>query len=458
MKRRMKGCVPLLVVGAFALMLIVLGSAMTAPSARAGEDSVGGATSVHRPAHSRGHGQAHGSAIPSPDGAVRLEDDLVKFGGNTIIERNQCVETVVVLGGDLVVRGTVLDEIVVFGGDVRVESTGVVGSPLKSDETSIMVFGGKVTSEPGSQIFGASEMVRGSGLLSRLIGGQHYRESVLDPSPIDFSFFGWVVQTVFSLVLALIAVALMPRHIAAVQRKLEEKPLPSAGWGALGLLVVVPVVTIALVVSIIGLLVVLPWALFVALACFFTSVSVAAFVAQRLLSAANKRESLIVATVLGVVGTTIVSRIPVVGSLILFVMMVFGVGAGALAVAEWGRARRARKAVAAGPNDSAGSGGPGGSEAPGGSGDAPVVVDVPVEVQSAPVEQQAEAPSEVPQPEQLEQSDEAPVAEQQTEASVEPVAEQQAEAPQLEQPSESSSSEQPAEGAESPQSARLDEV
>jgi len=160
------------------------------------------------------------------------------------------------------------------------------------------------------------------------------------------------VQTAFFLVLALVAAALMPRQLHAVQERLAGRPWPSLGWGALVFFVIAPALAVALVVSIIGLLLVVPYLLFLLLAYFFVTTAVAAFLAQRVLAGSGGRENLMLAVSIGVVGTTIVSRIPVIGPVLLVVMTLFGTGAAALTVADWRRERRrpaaAQAAAAAG--------------------------------------------------------------------------------------------------------------
>src|SRR5665811_1493462 len=86
-----------------------------------------------------------------------------------------------------------------------------------------------------------------------------------------FTLMGWIVQTAFFLVLALVAAALMPRQLRAVQRSLRLKPAGSLGWGALIFFIVGPAVLVVLVISIVGLLVVVPYVLLVLLAYFFAT-------------------------------------------------------------------------------------------------------------------------------------------------------------------------------------------
>ena len=160
---------------------------------------------------------------------------------------------------------------------------------------------------------------------------------------LGISFFGWIVQTAFFLVLALVAAALMPRQIRGVQRQLGRKPWASLGWGALAFFLVVPAILVVLVISIVGLLLVLPYGLFILLAYFFVTTGVGAFLAQKVLTGFGAKENLMLAVTIGVIGTTVVSRIPVIGPVLLIAMMIFGAGAALLGASEWRRGRRASR-------------------------------------------------------------------------------------------------------------------
>ena len=103
---------------------------------------------------------------------------------------------------------------------------------------------------------------------------------------------------------------------------------------------------VVLIISIVGLLIVIPYVLLAMLSYFFATTAVAAFVAQRVLAGSKQNDNLMLAVTLGIVGTTIVSRIPVLGPLLNVVMVVFGTGAIALAIVEWRQARRLAAAPA----------------------------------------------------------------------------------------------------------------
>jgi hypothetical protein len=305
---------------ALALALIVLGLVLT------GSASAAGATS-----------QAivrFGEDVMVPAGAQ--VEDVAAFGGDVTID-GTVTGTVVAFGGDVLVRGTLQKELVCFGGDARLAQTAVVGSTMSPQDTSIIMFGGTLTREPGAQVTGDIQRIDTVNWAAALSWATQH--TVIRPW-WGFTLMGWIVQTAFCLVLALVAAALMPRQLRAVQRHLRLKPAGSLGWGALIVFIVGPALLVALVISIVGLLVVIPYVLLVMLAYFFVTTAVGAYVAQRVLAGSRQNDNLMLAVTIGVIGTTVVSRIPVLGPLVAIAMIVFGSGAAALAIAEWRQARR----------------------------------------------------------------------------------------------------------------------
>lgn len=306
------------------------------------------------------------AASTKPTSSARVDDATVRFGDDVTVRAGETVQdvvtlggditvnghvrdTVVAFGGDIVVRGSVDRNVVAFGGDVRLGSDADVGSALGRNESSVVLVGGKLTRQRGAQVNGPVEIAENADWSSF---AEWATRTALVGEWWGFSFVGWLVETAIFLVLALVAAALMPSQMRATQRLLVRKPAPSFGWGALTMLVIVPGILIVLVVSVIGLLLVLPYALVALLFSFFVTTAVAAFIGGRVLAGTRYKDSLMLAVTLGVVGTTIVSRIPVAGPLAMCVMTLFGAGAAVMAFAEW-RAAKKQVAPAGGPTPQA---------------------------------------------------------------------------------------------------------
>lgn len=254
---------------------------------------------------------------------------------------------------------------------------------------------GALTKAPGARVVG--EVQREKGVYWGQVAEWMTTHTLVKPW-WGFSVVGWLVQTAVFLVLALVAAALLPKQMRAVQRQLSGRTAGSLGWGALTFFVAVPVILIILVVSIVGLLVVLPYILFVLLAYFFATTTVAAFIAERVLGGTRHKDNLMLATALGAVGTALVSRIPVGGVVALVVMMVFGAGAVVLATAQWLRERRVAEAsssapvgAGAGPASIEMSPGATGADAP--AVEAPPAVETPTAVEAPPAGDTPQSPA-----------------------------------------------------------------
>ncbi len=333
---------PALALAALAIVLILLGVALAGPAHAASAPPTPGDAPV---VLQEGAEVRFGEDVVVPAGTTAPQ--VVVFGGDILVD-GAVNDVVIAFGGDIVINGTVGREIVAFGGDVTLGPRAIAGSDLSPDEASLVLFGGTLTQDPGAQVVGQANAFSGIGWSKAL----SWAAGLLFVNPFwGLSLVGWIVQTAFFLVLALVAAALMPRQLRSLQQHLGRKPWASLGWGSLIFFIIGPAVMVVLVISIIGLLLVLPYGLFVLLAYFFATMGVAAYLAQRVMLGFGGKENLMLAVTLGVVGTTVLSRIPVAGPLLVTAMMVFGAGAAALGIAEWRRVRRqqaAGQAVAAG--------------------------------------------------------------------------------------------------------------
>ncbi len=300
-------------------------------------------------------GRADAATTPSPSltSPSRVEPAVVQFGQDVTVPAGRRVESVVAGGGNVVINGSVKSTVVVFGGNLLVRGSigqGIVGfgthvrlAPsavvhgFRNQRQAVVLFGGTITKDPGAQVSGEVRHITSANWGGSL--GWATRHTLITPW-WGFTLIGWVVQTAIFLVLALVAAALLPTQMRAVQRHLVRKPWPSLGWGALTLFIIFPAVFIVLGISIVGILLWLPYLVVVPLFCFFAITAVAALIAERVLAGTAQKDNLMLAVTLGVVGTTIVSRVPVGGVLALLAMAMLGTGGAAMAIAQWRRDRR----------------------------------------------------------------------------------------------------------------------
>jgi hypothetical protein len=258
------------------------------------------------------------------------------------IEPGEVRENVVVVGGDVVVHGTVENILVVVGGDLVVASDGRIGTGAShgSGDTALVSVLGDVAMEPGAVVTGRIVDVGegGSGAVDALVA-----DPIMQPWEGWGSIAGWIGSTVFIILVAVIITAIAPRQVAFTSERARHHLFSSLGWGALGLIVIVPLVTVILVLTLIGILALLPWWLAVAVALLFGYVSVGALIGRLVMGRLEGRGRVMLAAVVGVAVLSVVRWVPFAGAVITFLALLLGLGATFTAIWEWRRQLPSRR-------------------------------------------------------------------------------------------------------------------
>jgi hypothetical protein len=155
-------------------------------------------------------------------------------------------DPIVVLGGSASIDGRVEDDVVVVGGSLRVGPTAVIRG-------NVAAVGGKATIDPAAQIRGSVDetIVAGPDFdvnLGWLTGDWWWSA---------FAFGATVMRLGIILITALLLTVVAPDWIAGIARRVTTAPLGSAGIGIAGQILFVPAVvavTVALVISIVGMM------------------------------------------------------------------------------------------------------------------------------------------------------------------------------------------------------------
>jgi len=250
-------------------------------------------------------------------------------------------DTVVVVGGDVIVRGEVRDAIVVVGGDIVVGRGAVIGTHVDRSDASIVSVFGRLVVDAGATVRG--ETVDVAGGLGDIDGGR-----IVDPFLKPWrlgSVISWISSTVGLAVIGLIIAAVAPRQLSFVRGRLRRRFFSSLGWGALALIIVVPLVTALMIVTIIGVLALIPWLVAVIpVITFFGLTALGALVGGSILRRESEsRTGLMALSVLGLVIVNLAWWIPVGGAIILALLTMAGFGATIGSMYVWLRERRRRR-------------------------------------------------------------------------------------------------------------------
>lgn len=315
-----------------------------------------------------------------------------RAGGTVVVAADETVDGLTAVGGTIVVRGTVNGNLEAVGGTVVVAESGAVTGDVAVSAGSVQIDGtveGELNGAAGALTIGENATVGGSlqvGAGTVIVGGRIGGDAtvgaerlVLRPTAVvdgDLTydddtelvreegatvagtvsqedldrgggvgtFAGWVVLTAWELGANLLLGALLllafPRFSAGIADRIREDPLRTGGVGLLTL-VAVPLVLVLLVLTIVGIPIALALGLPVLLIGGWVAFVYGQYAVGDWASSEFGGGSRWVALVVGVVGITLLSEIPIVGGLLDLVVFVLGLGA--LAATLYAALRRRRR-------------------------------------------------------------------------------------------------------------------
>ncbi|QFU82186.1 bactofilin family protein [Natronorubrum aibiense] len=313
-----------------------------------------------------------------------------RTGGTIVVDEGETVDELEAFGGSIVVRGTVTGDVSAAGGDVVIEDGGEVGGTLEVASGSVTIAGvvdgdvdvgaGSLTVAESGTIGGdlragvgsatidgtiegdaeiGAETIRlgeGASIAGDLrydgnlegntdaVAGTIEQDSSLGISttPTIPTFAPWVFAAyafAVNLLLGAVLLALFPRFSGNVAARVSTGPLRT-GLVGLGVFVGVPILLIALLITVIGIPLSVIGAFVFALLLWIGAVYGWFAVAAALLSAVgigNRWLALVVGLAVG----TALSRAPFVGGLITLIVLLLGLGA--IARALYGHRRSVRE-------------------------------------------------------------------------------------------------------------------
>jgi hypothetical protein len=265
-----------------------------------------------------------------PDGAgpqrtQRHRGDLVRFGGNVTVGRDELVDgDVVAIGGSADIDGEVARQVTVVGGSLNLGSEAIV----RGDVT---VIGGSLNRASGARIDGkVSEVAMGGAQFPTIPRGRRifpFRTFL----PRVGSFLGTLLRVMLLIFFALIVVVLGGRFVETIADRAAAEPLRAGLAGLLAEVLFVPLLILTIVVlavSIVGIpfLFLVPFAMVLAFVLMLVGFTGISSLVGRLLSnrfGITRGPYISVAVgVLAVVGITLVAKlIALVGGLVLGVLI-----------------------------------------------------------------------------------------------------------------------------------------
>jgi hypothetical protein len=226
--------------------------------------------------------------LPAPPGEnqprrERRGNEIVRFGSDVTVDRDEIVEEVVVIGGNATINGEVDGELTVIGGNATLGPEAVI-------RDDVAIVGGTLNRAPGAVIEGRIQNVAVGedgwrGALPGMVRDTVFRDTVGRVG----SFAGTLLRVGLLALFALAIAAFGRGSVERIAERVSADPLRSGLTGFLGEVLFIPlllVTVVILVVSIIGipLLVLLPFVLMLMVVVALVGFTGVAYYVGRLLS------------------------------------------------------------------------------------------------------------------------------------------------------------------------------
>ncbi len=247
---------------------------------------------------------------------------IFKIGGDVTVEKNQIIDTVVDIGGQITVDGLVERNVIAIGGSIVLGNDAVIRG-------DVICVGGVIVKGAGAQVFGDISEINSANIsmaFSSALRGELEGWSLI-LNIISLCFFAVIF------IIALLLTILLPRPLVAVAREIQNYKVKSFSWGFAITLLMVPFFML-LVISIIGIpLIPLIFTLF--LLAFIVGYIAAgnitgSYILEKIFHKQTK--SLTGTTILGLILLWVIGWIPYVGLLVKFFALTFGLGGVFLAI------------------------------------------------------------------------------------------------------------------------------
>lgn len=238
--------------------------------------------------------------------------DIIKIVTDIDIPGDMVAGEVVAVGGNIDVSGRVENNVVAVGGSVTLKAGSYVGG-------QVVVVGGEFTKDPSAAVGGKVTQVyipRFVPSLGNLLKGGWLAVWLTISVMVLLGFLG----------LTVLLIALIPDHVGAAVNALERSFVAMLLWGALWIIMIVPV-AVLLAISIVGIVLIPLEVLLVVLAMIIGYIASGIYIGKNILLTLKKSPPPFVDAIVGILILSLVGFVPLIGPIIKVSFLVAGFGA-----------------------------------------------------------------------------------------------------------------------------------
>lgn len=247
---------------------------------------------------------------------------IFKIGGDVTVERDQIVDSVIDIGGQVTVNGLVERKVVAIGGSIVLGNDAVIRG-------DVVCIGGVIVKGAGAQVFGDISEINSTNLstaFSSALRGELEGWSLI-LNIISLCFFSVIF------IIALLLTILFPRPLIAVVREIQDYKMKSFLWGFAVTLLMGPFFML-LVISIIGITLIPVFFTLFLLSFLLGFIAAGNITGSYILEKVfhKQTKSPTGTTILGLILLWVIGWIPYIGLLVKFLALTFGLGGVFLAI------------------------------------------------------------------------------------------------------------------------------
>lgn len=247
------------------------------------------------------------------------QDNVMSWGGEIQIKGN-VTDSVINFGGTIIVEGRVGETIVGFGSEIILRSTARI-------EGDVISLGGTLARDPGSTIEGDTIYFSTSDEVAKFL--KEGMVGVLGFSLLPLMLIFKLITLVIWFILAIILVAIFPKQISFASDQIQKSFWPIFGTGILSIVIFTGLIIFSVFLSfiLIGIPILLALIAVGVVIKIFGRVVVFYFMGDWIFRAfGGKKTSVLIAVFLGLFLFGLIGFIPVIGSVLSFVLSVIGWG------------------------------------------------------------------------------------------------------------------------------------
>ncbi len=248
--------------------------------------------------------------------------NIFKNGENIAITKEEVVNNVVCINGNVTINGTVEENVLVLYGNVTLERDAVIKGEL-------VVIGGTIEKSRNAKLEGGITSISEAQVTKISNSLKVYQPK----TPLVFKFIFPILTLSFFIVI-LLAVIIFPRTIGGISFIAESKPWKTLGVGIIASLLIIPT-TILLLISLIGITLIPLFFIGLFITTFFGSVAIIQLIGKKTAGIFRaKGIPMVWETIVGLIVLHLLKLLPLFGGVVSIVVCTFALGSGVLYLAS----------------------------------------------------------------------------------------------------------------------------